>query len=225
MIKFISLGRVQRMGFAAAVCLTAVSLLPATDAEAAAIITISQTPSGVLFQGSGDGLTVPAISSVDPTRSASLEPFGAWAGPTEATDADFFGVTFTGGPISTGCLDDNDNVKSSCYAVSSDPNTGPLLGAFQVPSATGGLFLDQSISPINGGTIPAATLASISTLWAGKTYYDLGLIPDASITFTLIGTGDTLTINVAPSPVPVPAALWLFGSALGFLGWMRRKTA
>jgi hypothetical protein len=26
------------------------------------------------------------------------------------------------------------------------------------------------------------------------------------------------------SAVPVPAAVWLFGSALGFLGWMRRKT-
>ncbi len=29
---------------------------------------------------------------------------------------------------------------------------------------------------------------------------------------------------IEPSnPVPVPAAVWLFGSALGFLGWMRRK--
>lgn len=27
------------------------------------------------------------------------------------------------------------------------------------------------------------------------------------------------------SPIPIPAAVWLFGSALGLLGWMRRKTA
>jgi hypothetical protein len=26
-------------------------------------------------------------------------------------------------------------------------------------------------------------------------------------------------------PVPVPAGVWLFGSALGLLGWMRRKAA
>jgi len=30
---------------------------------------------------------------------------------------------------------------------------------------------------------------------------------------------------LAVAPVPVPAAVWLFGSALGLLGWMRRKTA
>jgi hypothetical protein len=29
--------------------------------------------------------------------------------------------------------------------------------------------------------------------------------------------------DVVRNQVPVPAAVWLFGSALGFLGWMRRK--
>jgi hypothetical protein len=37
------------------------------------------------------------------------------------------------------------------------------------------------------------------------------------------GTAIGLTIDL--SPVPVPAAAWLFGSALGLLGWMRRKTS
>jgi hypothetical protein len=30
-------------------------------------------------------------------------------------------------------------------------------------------------------------------------------------------------ISVASTAVPIPAAIWLFGSALGLLGWIRRK--
>jgi hypothetical protein len=28
-----------------------------------------------------------------------------------------------------------------------------------------------------------------------------------------------------PAAIPIPAAVWLFGSALGLLGWIRRKAA
>jgi hypothetical protein len=34
----------------------------------------------------------------------------------------------------------------------------------------------------------------------------------------------TTSASMAPT-VPLPAAVWLFGSALGILGWMRRKSA
>jgi hypothetical protein len=36
------------------------------------------------------------------------------------------------------------------------------------------------------------------------------------------GTSET---DDCPPMVPIPAAVWLFGSALGLLGWMRRKLA
>jgi hypothetical protein len=30
-------------------------------------------------------------------------------------------------------------------------------------------------------------------------------------------------INMSTAVIPVPAAVWLFGSALGLLGWIRRR--
>jgi len=34
-----------------------------------------------------------------------------------------------------------------------------------------------------------------------------------------------ITFGAGAVPVPIPATVWLFGSALGLLGWMRRKKA
>jgi hypothetical protein len=54
------------------------------------------------------------------------------------------------------------------------------------------------------------------------------LFGDVAISsFTLTSPGwDSFKIeSVTFSPVPIPAAVWLFGSALGLLGWMRRKAS
>lgn len=42
---------------------------------------------------------------------------------------------------------------------------------------------------------------------------------------TQTGNNSIYTVNFSTAVVPVPAAVWLFGSALGLLGWMRRRAA
>jgi hypothetical protein len=46
---------------------------------------------------------------------------------------------------------------------------------------------------------------------------------DATTSLPIPVTYNQANVNVAP--IPVPAAVWLFGSALGVMGWLRRKAA
>lgn len=48
--------------------------------------------------------------------------------------------------------------------------------------------------------------------------YNTGVVGAA-----LVSGSPTLTANLTLTPVPIPSAVWLFGSALGLMGVMRRK--
>ena len=67
-----------------------------------------------------------------------------------------------------------------------------------------------------------------SSTASGPSLNDIGTGDWLSITsLTIYGPSDftsvTLDNVVLGAAVPVPAAVWLFGSALGGLGWMRRR--
>ncbi|MEQ1801795.1 MAG: PEP-CTERM sorting domain-containing protein [Gammaproteobacteria bacterium] len=78
------------------------------------------------------------------------------------------------------------------------------------------------------GTIVGSThLGSdgLSLAYTGITSFSAYQWIEGSISFIgepnhFYAISDTLTVQ----PVPVPPAAWLFGSALGVMGWMRRKT-
>ena len=60
--------------------------------------------------------------------------------------------------------------------------------------------------------------------------YAIGYTPESEAYFAshIAGYDDGVSGNTSgkfASAVPVPAAVWLFGSALGMLGWMRRRSS
>jgi hypothetical protein len=97
------------------------------------------------------------------------------------------------------------------------------------------VFGDPSSDDLTGTAVLLGTLGNPGMTDAGGTLFILtqgGENPDSSQSICAnanCSSSDSpifLTSGtISGSPVPVPAAVWLFGSALGFLGWMRRKAA
>jgi hypothetical protein len=77
---------------------------------------------------------------------------------------------------------------------------------------SGGIVISQNFDSV-GGTF-------FDTVIMGPGWENLD-----SISFTMTALDPTPVVfdNIVVSAVPVPAAVWLFGSALAGLGWLRRK--
>jgi len=104
-------------------------------------------------------------------------------------------------------------------------------GAFAIHS------LDLLLAGCAGGGVSCSGSESITGTLAGGGSADLSVVVGTgdwlnlvSVTFSAtgdgfgFGSGTVVEIdNISVSTVPVPAAVWLFGSALVGLGWLRRK--
>ena len=111
------------------------------------------------------------------------------------------------------------DVDPSSWTIDNDKNAGGGFGKFDFQATGSGSSRTQvltfSIAGVVGDDINS---------------YAIGYTPESEAYFAthIAGYDDGLSGNTSgkfASVVPVPAAVWLFGSALGMLGWMRRRSS
>jgi hypothetical protein len=129
------------------------------------------------------------------------------------------GSTVIGGSIQGGATDNNGNGVTLSAPTASSLYTA-LIDAVAVQSLyvapqsfSAGSFLSLNVPNLAFGT-PIPSLAGPAALSTIAIRLDFLLTPGDSATFTG---------NFVVQPVPVPAAAWLLGSALGLFGVLRRK--
>ena len=107
------------------------------------------------------------------------------------------------------------NCSSASEALCRDNELGYLFYQNGITSSAPGLFTNVQSNPYWSGTeyAPVTDGAWVFNFSIG---FQSNGFKDSSIYALAVRSGDV-------AAVPVPAAVWLFGSALAGLGWMRRR--
>jgi hypothetical protein len=175
------------------------SLGLATSSHAASITTAVEIGGDVVFTTAAGGSL--NLTGLNPEGSANRSP-------AICPSCGFFAI---------GAGDLTDDYVG---AISAPSNFG--VGGVGFPSEGSGPFLhiENGFLAVSQFYISGNILGESTALFAAETFATLGITPGTYV--WVLPSSDTVTLNVV-SAVPVPAAAWLFGSALGLLGWMRRK--
>ncbi|MDP6650818.1 MAG: VPLPA-CTERM sorting domain-containing protein [Gammaproteobacteria bacterium] len=104
------------------------------------------------------------------------------------------------------------------FSVSSASGTLEYLPGLDLYKAKFGFLAIQMSETVTGGGAETGWL--FREILDGNNMPTMSLIPDNAASFEWSGTPAP---GYTASVVPIPAAVWLFGSALAGLGWMRRK--
>lgn len=132
----------------------------------------------------------------------------------------------------TGAVVGNGGAASASSFVCQEGNFGVNSGASLCGNYNFGVnFFNDSTMSYGPGTAFARTMGGDDMVLGAQQslalYNGFSQVSWLGNTLTLGNATLTsgLTWTLTTTPVPVPAAVWLFGSALGLMGWMRRKAA
>jgi hypothetical protein len=197
---------------------------PAAWGVAAETIPVSITTQGFSFGFRGSEAEWNAFGGGPYVATASYPNF-------EVTPVDFFpGMTapFGNGGSGYSIWQENDalfSMQSLDVAVGyiGSPDGNPFLSSLGSVYLSGydsgdSLVASLALSPIDGQNIQTAVFDASWTNLAyvtvsSQSYSDCCALGESTVAI------DNLTATV----VPIPAAVWLFGSALAGLGWMRQR--
>jgi hypothetical protein len=136
-----------------------------------------------------------------------------------------------GGEVLNFCADafcGYDSSNSPAFTLSHSSNIAFDLFSVDFSNNYSGLELYVTGFYSGGGTVQASVMAdgiNWQTLTFGSEWTGLDRVEFLTPVSTEIVGNSAAIDNIVVSAVPVPAAVWLFGSALAGLGWMRRKQA
>lgn len=109
-----------------------------------------------------------------------------------------------------------------------DPLNGKVAVAQEVDTTPGGLTpLNKGVNVgdrfffLGGPQTQNSPVYTASNVFVGNLAYDLMSV---TVAFSLSPNSNVGLSGFVQQTVPVPAAVWLLGSALGVLGWIRRKS-
>jgi hypothetical protein len=206
-----------------------------TLASSAVLMAAAGTASATAYTVSGFGATYApngAFCTTDPftqVETCGIVPGTIVAqqtvegsGELDVTGGVFNGGTWTANINTTSSFNDLDSTTYSTYDINAD-GSGTLTSTSCVDLSETNLSCDQT---------PGAYPAEIA-LPAGAIPFDFSDLADINWLTLTVGTSEGLggeqtdtyvQYNMTPSAVPVPAAAWLFGSALvGLAGIGRRR--
>jgi hypothetical protein len=192
--------------------IASVFLLLSSSSLMATTIDFDAFPSSDFLGGVEDGFTISVDAGSDLNAGSDLIPDSDFLGPfSGASSLRQVSITQSGITLTNGGLFEFSSLQSGSFFGGAEPLT--VTGIF-----SGGIVGTDTFNPSKGSysLFSAVNLLGVAL---DTLHIDMGTAAPGPTHI------DDIVLNTASSPVPAPAAVWLFASGLIGLVGMKRKSA